>query len=173
MCRYYLRIAFRQLLGNRLFSFINVFGLAVGTAACMIIFQYVNFETSYDDFHKNGDHIYRVVFTNYTNGKFEGRHAYTVAGLGPAVREAFSQEVVFARVTPKQKTIVSYDPPKSETIRFFEERLAYVDGAFLQIFSFPLTKGNAQTVLSKPGTVIISESTAKNTSKQKNLLVNY
>ncbi|MEM6843865.1 MAG: ABC transporter permease, partial [Bacteroidota bacterium] len=61
MLRSYLKIAYRNLLKNKVFSLINILGLAIGMAACLLILQYVTFELSYDNFHKKGDQIYRVV----------------------------------------------------------------------------------------------------------------
>ena len=69
MIKNYLLIAFRNLLKNKGFSFINIFGLAIGMAACLLILQYVTFELSFDKFHTKGDRIYRINQDRYDNGK--------------------------------------------------------------------------------------------------------
>ena len=161
MLKNYFKTAWRHLLKNKLFTLINILGLAVGMAACLVIFQYVSFELSYDTFHKNKDHIYRVIFHNYTQGKFDGKFASTVSGLGPAMQATFSEEMSFARITPQPETIVAYQPKVGDAVKFIEESIVYADPSFLQIFSFPLIKGNLNTALSSPHTLIISASAAR------------
>ncbi|MEM9830634.1 MAG: ABC transporter permease [Bacteroidota bacterium] len=160
MLNNYFRIAWRHLWKNKLFLFINVGGLAVGMAACLVIFRFVSFELSYDTFHENRDRIYRVVFYNYTQGKFEGKSASTTAGLGPAIENTFPENTDFVRVIPQSETVVTYRSNEGEVINFVEDKLAYADPSFFDVFSFPLIKGNASTVLSAPHTVVISASIA-------------
>ncbi len=161
MLNNYSRIAGRHLWKNKLFLFINTGGLAIGMAACLVIFRFVSFELSYDKFHQNKDDIYRVVFTNYTQGEFVGNSASTVSGLGPAIQETFSENLDIVRLIPLNETIVTYHSNENEAIRFVEEKLTYADPSFFNIFSFPLIEGDANKVLSAPQTVIISTSIAK------------
>lgn len=161
MFKNYLKTALRQLLKNNLFSFINILGLAVGTASFIFICQYVVFELSYDTFHENKDHIYRVVFHNYTNGKLESKGSFSVSGLGTAMLETFPEEVILARVTPISETIVGYHRKNVDAVKFTEGRIMYADPSFLQIFSFPLLKGDLNSVLSAPRTMLISETSAR------------
>ena len=93
MLKNYFKIAWRNLLRNKLFSSINIFGLAIGMAACFLIVQYVDFEQSYDDFHKNGDRIYRVILES-DEKDFAANHP----GTGPAMKADFPEVEEYARV---------------------------------------------------------------------------
>src|SRR5882672_3311458 len=75
MIKNYLRVAFRNISKNKAFSFINVFGLAIGMAACLLILQYVVFELSYDNFHVKKDRIYRITQDRFNNGKLSTQWA--------------------------------------------------------------------------------------------------
>ena len=75
MLKNYLLVAFRNLTKNKAFSFINIVGLAIGMAACLLILQYVTFELSYDNFHAKKDRIYRINQDRYENGKLATRWA--------------------------------------------------------------------------------------------------
>ena len=162
----YLKTAWRHLLKNNLFSIINIFGLAVGMAACLVIYQYVRFELSYDIFHRNKDHLYRVLLNDYHDGKFIGKSAATVSGLGQAIDEAFPKETVFARISRQQKTIVTYHDGERDPVKFIEDRILHADPSFLEIFSFPLLKGDKSSALSTPRTLVLSTSSARKYFKE-------
>ena len=85
----YFRTAFRSLLKNKVFSFLNIFGLAIGMACCMVIFQYVTFERSYDKFHPNYENLYRVQYNYYKNGVNIYKCAAAVPAVGKAMRDNF------------------------------------------------------------------------------------
>ncbi len=72
MLRNYLILAIRNLKKRKLYSFINIFGLAMGVSVCLVILKYVDFELSYDKFHKDADNIYRTISTAYQNGELRG-----------------------------------------------------------------------------------------------------
>src|SRR5690606_8431082 len=89
MLKHYLKIAWRNLMVNKVFSLINITGLALGIAACIFILKYVSYEWSYDQFHKHKDNTYRVNLNIYKNGKKETQSAR----VSPVVASAFQKEV--------------------------------------------------------------------------------
>src|SRR6185503_7744093 len=90
MIKNYFKVAIRNLLHNRVFSFINIMGLAVGMTACFLIFQYVRFEASYDDFHSRADRIYRVVGDVKTPTETIST-GLTVTPVGPNLKRDFPE----------------------------------------------------------------------------------
>src|SRR5688500_17006547 len=98
MLKNYWMVAWRNLVRNKLFSFINIAGLAIGLSVCFLIYQYVQFEQSYDRFHKNASRIYRVPIdipkgTSVTTGSATAHPA-----LGPAMKADFPEVEDFARL---------------------------------------------------------------------------
>jgi putative ABC transport system permease protein len=162
----YLKIAWRNLLKNKVFSLINIAGLAIGMAACFFIFQYVRFELSYDTFHTNADRLYRVPMNYRSNVQPGAPSAATHPGTGPQLLAEFPDQVEdFVRLAPpsvfaKSHTF-SYSDDKGHTKRFNESKFFVADASFLTMFSFPFVAGNPQTALLKPYTVVISETIAK------------
>jgi putative ABC transport system permease protein len=145
------------MLKYRVYSVLNIVGLAIGITSSVIIFQYVLFERSYDSFHANADKIFRIRFDYYQGGKKEFSLASTYSAVGPSLQQDYPEVESFARLMPfGEGCIVSYNNQPH-----FEEKLFYVEPAFLKMFSFPLLKGDLETVLSKPNTIAISESAAR------------
>lgn len=159
MFKNYLRTAVRNLARKKGYSFINIAGLTIGLASCLIIFQFVVFEYSFDGFHEHEDDIYRVLQAIPLQAEpFEAGGAYTPYGLGPALEEDVPEVRHVTRVHPDGAAIVS-NPARAEMV-FEEGQTYYVDRAFLQMFTFPLTAGSIETAL-QPGTILLSESTAE------------
>ncbi|MCP5102087.1 MAG: ABC transporter permease [bacterium] len=161
MLKSYFKIMLRNLYKNKLFSLINLAGLAVGMAAFLLIFLYVNSELSYDGFHKNADRIYRVRNDRiYKN--IHDKSAGCPPGLGPALKKEFPEVIDSARLYNLgymgANTIVSY-PEGNQT--FNQGKLFFADASFLKIFSFPMLKGSPQSALIQPNTAVIAQSTAK------------
>ncbi len=154
MLRNYFKIAFRNLWRHRVFSFINIMGLTVGMTACLLIFLYVRFELSYDRFHPKGDRIYRIVadIKTPTETLPSGGPAWAVPGH---IKFDFSEVEAFTRVAPENLVFRKGD------IKFNEKNSLWVDSAFFQIFNFKLLKGDANTALKEPFSVVLSESAAK------------
>lgn len=159
MLKSYLTIAFRNLFRNKVYSAINILGLAIGMAACFFIFLYVRFELSYDRFHKNADRLYRVPVhvTKYS--------AATHPAVAPAMKADFPEVVDFARLARPEifmhTSTMWYTNEKGEQKIFNEKNFYIADASFLTIFSFPFIEGNPSTALVAPQTMVISESTAK------------
>jgi putative ABC transport system permease protein len=153
----YLKIAIRSLLKNKVYSFLNILGLAIGIASSVIIFQYVLFETSYDSFHSKADRIFRIRFDYFQNGEKEFSLASTYTAVGPALQQDYPDVERFARLMPfNDGAVLTY-----RNQAYFEKKVFYAEASFLQMFSFPLVKGNVETALSQPNTMVISESAAR------------
>ena len=155
MFRNYLLIAWRNLKKNRVFSFINILGLSAGMAACLLILQYVSLETSFDDFHANGDRIYRISQKAWNGtGYVQDAAGYRVAG--PAMQAEFPEVADYAYLRPREKCNIA-----SGNVAFREDKVCIVSDRFLTMFSFPLLRGNPATALAAPKAVVISRTTAR------------
>jgi putative ABC transport system permease protein len=106
MLRNYILITWRNLLKSKAFSLINILGLAIGLAACLIVLQYVSFQLSYDDFHRQADRIYRVAVRWNASGQPEERHAQNHNAAGPALLRDFPEVASFVRIRGWQGDVV-------------------------------------------------------------------
>jgi putative ABC transport system permease protein len=158
MFKHYLKIVARSLRSNKGFSFINIFGLAIGMACSLLIFLYVTDETSYDRYHKDAENIRRVVkdFINDDGSRIPD--ATTPAALSPAMQREIPEVVKIARVFPSWGGIwlVKYSDKK-----LTEERVCRVDSSFFEVFTFPFIKGDAKNAFKDGKSVVITESIAK------------
>lgn len=157
MFKNYLKIAWRNIFQSKSFSTINIVGLSIGMTCCLIIFQYVAFESSFDKFHQNGDQIYRVLQA-WARGSDElgTGHAYTAQALAPALKEGVPEIARIARVHSEDAIVTNTDRPDKV---FEENTILYADPDFLKMFSFELLSGDPNKVL-EPGTIMISKAAA-------------
>lgn len=157
MFTHYLKIAFRSMLRKKGYSFINISGLAVGMACCLAIFQFVSFEYSFDQFHENKHDLYSVIMAgSWTGDDIERGGAFTPQALGPALAGVIPEIKHYARVHPDAPVVSN----PTEIDRVFEEDdVLYVDPVFLEMFSFPIIRGNQPGLLSH-GSALISKSAA-------------
>jgi putative ABC transport system permease protein len=155
MIRNYFKIAFRNLKRQKVSTSINVIGLAIGLATCILIMLYVQDELSYDRYNQKADRIVRVGINLRLNG--EDINGPT---LGPSVaqnlRSEFPEVLQTTRIRNQGGGFVSYG-----TTSFKEDNLLYADSTFFQVFSIPLLKGNPQLALTEPNTVVLTEETAR------------
>jgi putative ABC transport system permease protein len=156
MFRNYFKTAWRNLMKNKIFSFINIAGLSIGMAACLLILQYVSFELSYDQFNKNAADIYRVYNDRYQEGKLVQHGTITYSGVGPAMQADFPEVVNHTRVEPYGKAIITYN-----TKKIGEQEGLAVENSFFTMFNYPLVAGNVATALKEPHSVILSQTLAK------------
>ncbi len=154
MLKNYFKIAFRNLWRHRVFSFINIMGLTVGMTACLLIFLYVRFELSYDKFHPKADRIYRIVTDLKTPSETINTHGPSWA-VGPHLQFDLPEVEAFTRVNYDHLLIRKGD------IKFNEDGAIWADSAFFNIFKFPLLKGDARTALTRPFSLVLSETAAK------------
>lgn len=155
----YLKIAWRVLSRQKLFSLINILGLVIGMVACLLIVQYISFELSYDNFQKNGARIYRVKHQNYSQGNLIENLPKTYSAVGPALKADLPGVEEVTRVS-KLEGQVSTSQPGKEAVAFNERRLYQVEASFLRMFSFPMAEGTV-SALNEPNTVVISQAMAK------------
>jgi putative ABC transport system permease protein len=155
MLKNYLKIAFRNILRHKGFSLINILGLAIGMAVCIIIMQYVSYENSFDKFHENYENIYRVKFNIYKHGELIVECAAAVPAVGPAMKDNFPEVLEYCRAFPVGG-IMAYGEKK-----FREDDIQVVGPSFIKLLSFPLIKGDPETALDGPNKTVLTESTAK------------
>ena len=153
-------IAFRNLSKNKLYSFINIAGLAIGIAACLIIAHYVIFQMGYDRFHENADRIYRVHVSTVQNGEDWGASAFTGFALAPALEKDIPEFDAVIRAHPYYGGgVVSKVVDSVNTGSFREESMLFADPDILKMLSFDFVQGDGATALDDPSAIIITEST--------------
>ncbi|HEX4851627.1 MAG TPA: ABC transporter permease, partial [Puia sp.] len=155
MYKNYLKTALRNLWKHRVFSFINLAGLAVGMSAFFLIYLYVRFELSYDSFHTKADRIYRIVsdIKTPTETINAGGPSWAVP---PNAKLEFPEIESFARIITNDDVLI-----RKGDIKFQEDNVMWADSPFFKIFDFQLLKGNKNTALTEPFSVVFSESSAK------------
>ena len=160
MLRNHFKVAFRNLLSKKVYSSINILGLAIGLACCLLIFQHISFEYSFDTFNEKGDMLYRIVQTTQQNGGEPNANPNTGWAMAPALAQEVPEVVHYARLHPEYGNAIVFDPDQPDKA-FEEERVYYADSTFFQMFSYLLVSGNLTRTLAEPGTIMLSESTAK------------
>src|SRR5215208_681152 len=141
----YFKVTLRNIMKNKLFSFINIAGLAVGMAACLLILQYVSFHLSFDRFNLNADNLYRVVNDRYQEGKLVQHGTITYSGIGKAMHDDYPEVVNHARLMPFTESLVITDEKK-----IGDQDVFAVDNSFLTMFSYQLAAGDVNTALKEP-----------------------
>jgi len=157
MIKNYLKVSFRNLWKNKSFSAINIGGLAIGLAACLLILQYVSFKLSYDQFNKNVNDIYRVSNDRYQNGTLIQHGTITYSGISKAMQNDFPEVLDHSRVMPQGPTIIINKNNK----KIGNQNGLAVENSFLKMFDYPLIAGDKATALKEPRSIILSESLAK------------
>jgi putative ABC transport system permease protein len=155
MFRSHLQIAVRNLLGNKLFSIVNISGLAIGIACSLLLFMFVRDELVFDRSHKNANEIYRVYLQLKINGK-ESRNGKTATPLGPTMVKDFPEVIGFSRVG----YFGAHDLRVGEKI-FRETNLYGVDSSFFTLFDYPLVAGDRSTALLHPNSIVMTEKSAE------------
>ena len=164
MFKNYFTIAFRNLLKNKIFSTVNILGLAIGMAACFFVFLYVNFEMSYDRFNKNAANLYRVNISYSGSFSRSPSTATNHPAVGPAMKADFPEVIDFARAVNTSlfgsASTVSYTGNNGNTTTFNEDKIFVADQSFLNLFTFPFIAGNPGNALAEKNTMVISQHTA-------------
>jgi len=155
MIKHYLKIAFRNLAKQKIYSAINILGLAVGLAGVLLIFLFVRNELSYDRFHENAEDLYRVYVIHHAeDGSVDHTFRGVTMPMGPAMEEYFPEITHSIRVDSNYATI------RAEG-KLFSERVTQVDKSFFQAFSFPLITGNPTSVFSQGNSMVLTENHAR------------
>lgn len=156
MLKNYLKIAWRNLKKNKVFSLINIMGLTIGITCCMMIFLYIMNEFSVDNFHKNGDSIFRVTRSFMTNNNSTKKVPYLSAPYAKAMETDYAGKIKqIVRVLPSNGLLTL------GTTAYNEKKVYLTDANFFSFFSFPLIKGDPAKVLKDPTSIVLTESTAK------------
>jgi putative ABC transport system permease protein len=155
MLQNYLKVALRNFRRHKGYSFINIFGLALGMAVCILILLWVKDELSFDRFHEKADRIHRVTM----DANVGGNRVYApviMTPAAPAMVQEFPEVTAAARLGSPNRRSVQY-----ETEIFLEDGVGYTENAFFEIFTFPFVLGDPKTALDTAYSVVITESTAK------------
>jgi putative ABC transport system permease protein len=156
MLENYFKIAIRNLLKNRLYSAINIFGLAVGLAAVIGIFLFLQFELRYDDFHADADRLYRIGVLRW-RGEVAGIDSPVFTPpIGPAMKEEFPEVENYTRFSTERSAYVGRG---EQALRL--DGIRYADSTFFDLFSFELHRGDPQRVLTAPYSVVLTGELAR------------
>ncbi len=155
MFKNYLKIAWRNLLKNKAYSIINIGGLAIGITACLLILQYVAFETSYENFHTDKDRIYRVKQNRYNDGVLTTEWAAGAFAVGTQFGEAIPEIEDYVKLIDAGQVIVDTG---DETLKI--EKVFYASESFFEMFSYPLIAGDKTAALNENRTATLSETSA-------------
>ncbi|NIR51660.1 FtsX-like permease family protein [candidate division KSB1 bacterium] len=151
MLRNYLRIALRNLVNQKLYSFINIVGLAIGIACCVLLFLFVRNELNYDTFHENYENLYRIYITEDLPQRDPFSYVEAPAQLAGAFEESFPEVEHAVRLGVRTDVIKKFEDAT------FKERYHLADPDFFEVFSFPLLKGNPSRVLQNLNSVVFTE----------------
>ncbi|MFC2155270.1 ABC transporter permease, partial [Acidobacteriota bacterium] len=155
MFKSYLKIGIRNILKHKGYSFINIAGLAIGIACCILILFWVRDELSYDRFHQNGDELYRVI--GYSQSVSGGLHLpLTPPPLAEALQSEFYEVAAATRMRFLDDQLVIY---KNE--RYMESGILAVDPPFFSMFTFPFIHGKTSTALQNPNSLVITKRIAE------------
>ncbi len=159
----YIRLAWRNIKKYRLFSLINILGMAVGMAGFAIFALSAGIKINSDKFHSNADRIYSIVEVVVKEDSELVHKSFTPYPLLLATLYEFPEVSSGVRIQPAGRMVLNY----GDNI-FYENHVLYVDENFLEIFDFPLLLGNSNTVLSKPNSIILTENSAEKYFGSKN-----
>ena len=155
MFKNYLKIAYRNLVKQKFYSVINIFGLSLGIASCILILSYIGYELSYDGYHTNADNIFRIVSKRTVSGQ-TSELARSPAPVGPTMVEELPEVMNAVRFSPTVKRVFAYQDKT-----FFEEGVLYADQSMFDVFSFEMIEGDPKTALEVPFTMVFTEKTAE------------
>ncbi|MGB3587674.1 MAG: FtsX-like permease family protein [Tunicatimonas sp.] len=151
----YFTTAYRSLTKHKFYSFINLLGLAIGTASCLLILHYVRYELSYEDFHEKSNQIYRLTLDVYEDGELQVQDAEVYPLAGPELKENMPEVLDFVRLHDQEYLVFGTD-----TYRQTERRAYYADPSVFSIFSLNMVQGDTVSALDEPFEIVLTESKA-------------
>lgn len=155
MLKHYVKVALRQIKRSFLFSSINMLGFVLGMTAAFLIYLWIVDELTFEDFHKNGDSIYRVIAEDRKESGEVKESAYTVAPLSKTFREEFPQ-------VENATFMLNFGTLNLQSGgNLIEAKYTYVDTTFFDVFSFPILAGDPSLIKKDPQQIVLSESTAQ------------
>jgi putative ABC transport system permease protein len=155
MLKTYFKIALRSLSRNKIFTAINIFGLAFGISTCLLILLFLQDELGYDSFNKKADQMYRVVFRGSVQGE-KMKEAMVMPPVAQTLKMEYPEVLEATRLRSFGTPRISYGDKT-----FKENAFAYADSNFFQVFTLPFIEGDPKTALLEPNTIVISETMAK------------
>jgi ABC-type antimicrobial peptide transport system permease subunit len=156
MLKSYFKIAIRNLFKNKIYSFVNIVGLAIGMAACILILLWVTDEVNYNSFNKYLDEIYLIPQTQHYQTIGDFTVANTPLGLAGVLKQEYPEITSIARYAPYMgNALITYGD------KSFSESSTFVDPSFLKMFSYKLVEGDVNTVLNDPHSILLTEELAK------------
>lgn len=158
MYKNYLKVAYRNLIKKKAYSFINISGLALGIACCVLIFMFVRDEMSYDNYHTKGDRIYRLIHGELAA---DGSTPYPFwvwnnAPVGPALKDDFPEIDKVVQFSGRSDILLTYGDKMYQ-----EDGVFFMDSTAFDVFSWKLLKGNPKTALAAPYSIVLTETTAR------------
>src|SRR6478735_1717791 len=151
MLKNYFKTAWRNIKRHKAYSAINILGLAIGIAACLLILQYVSFELSYENFQVNKDRIYRIQQDRYDNGKLSTQWAAGAFAVGNTFKDQIPEIEDYVKVLQNGQVVTEMD---NQPVKI--EKVFFASASFFKIFTFPLLAGNKNSALKEPFTAAIS-----------------
>ncbi|MBA3647366.1 MAG: ABC transporter permease [Chitinophagales bacterium] len=158
MLKNYSKVALRNMLRQKGYTVLNLIGLAIGISVCMIIILFVNSELNFDNFHKKGDRIYRVVLDRRYPGRSTS-YAIIPYSIGDAMKKEFPEIEQSVRLFQGQQDQGLFLRVDDKV--FNEKNVLFADSNFFDVFTVPLLLGNASKALTLPNSLVVNESTAK------------
>jgi len=160
MIRSYVKVASRNILKRKMYSFINAFGLSIGIAFCMLIYLYIQDEKSFDKFHANKDLLYRIEARSFVTWSPKAENpfdlqAWLQTGLKQALKDELPEIEFATRFASDNEGIFRYGD------KVFTEKITYVDGDFFKMFSFPLLAGNKDKLFADKSEIVLTRAIAE------------
>ncbi|MEJ7644940.1 MAG: ABC transporter permease [Chryseolinea sp.] len=161
MIRNYFIVAWRNLVKKKAYSFINIFGLGLGIACCLLIFMFVDGELSYDNYHEKGERIYRVVHGESAKDAKAGSFDYPGwvwgnAPVGPALKSDFAEIEKVVQFSGRSDILLTYGDKMYQ-----EDGVFFMDSTAFDVFSWHLLSGDPKSALAAPYSIVLTESTAR------------
>ncbi|HEX2607767.1 MAG TPA: ABC transporter permease [Flavisolibacter sp.] len=162
MIKTYMKLAFRSLVKNKVFSFINIFGLSIGLTCCLLISMYLIKEFSYDKHQQFGNRLYQLGTSSMRDG-VEDRSAHTPAPMAPVMAMELPEIESYTRLIEAfqdDKTLLQYNNGK-QVNSFYETRGFFADSTFFRLFSYDFIEGDPKTALNEPNGLVLSSEIAE------------
>ncbi|MEI7727495.1 MAG: ABC transporter permease, partial [Bacteroidota bacterium] len=163
MLKHYLKVAFRNIRRYKGYSLLNIFGLSIGMTSCLLILYFVNYEKSYDRFHKYNDRIYRLRYERCDQAGGAVKFASCCPPAGLRIRQKFPEVEKVVRLFRFKASVSNRDNKllSQPENKFIEERMYFAEPDFFEIFKYPFIDGDPVNGIKEPNTTFISESTAR------------
>jgi len=157
MLKNYIKVTLRNIKKYKGYSFINILGLALGMAVCILILIFVRYELSYDKYHEHSDRIYRLERRYFNpDGSIGGGFATLAPSFSPYLEKDFPQMEHVVRMFDPGNTLIRYGD-----VKFIEDRFYFAEHDIFEVFTIPLIRGDPAAALSEPNSLVLSESMAK------------